>query len=448
MAAMSRFLIGILCTAFASAGFAAKVPPQFPITAAQARDVSTLGETVLLDRVLPSKVDAARKIRFVRVKFFSHKWKDGPWWGTMYVALPVKIEPARRGFAVIVPAGTSKKGSEKGFNVRRDFLERTVLELGIPVATMPQQGTHFGETEIHAMSDALTKKFVETRDPAWLAAWPGAAVRSRALTMIGKLTGQPIHSAVHMGSSISAGQGWVWAVCDDRVKGLVATGSMGPFLKIYPLRALRERLKFLHEAPEPVKQLFVKHRDPISFAPHVKTRVLIMAGSNDFATPPALLPEFTAAFPRPPHLVGVPNFPHGCGTRRHADSLRMWVDHTLFARPLCAVKVEKISLANGRLTCTATVTGKPAVKRVTLAWGASANPTFLHSKYSEQGRRNNYTKVKWQFTRMKRTGQKWTATVRLPAGTPPHIAACVDVQENWQTRPGYASTPVRRVISD
>lgn len=125
----------------------------------------------------------------------------------------------------------------------------------------------------------------------------------------------------------------------------------------------------------------------------------------------------------------------------------MWIDHALFARPLCAVKVEKMTLAKGRLTCVASVTGKPEVKRVTLAWGASANPNFLHSKYTEAGRRDNHTKVKWQFARMKKAGQKWTATVPLPAGTPPHIAACIDVQETWQTCPGYASTAVRWVDS-
>ncbi|MHC4143805.1 MAG: hypothetical protein ACYSUD_03400, partial [Planctomycetota bacterium] len=204
------------------------------LTQQQAFDESTLDPVILSDRTVASRTHPDRQVRWVTVRFFSHDWKDGPWYATMTVAMPVKIRRECLGLAAITLSGVGKKGMEPDFNTLRDLAETTAMEFGIPVATMPQQGTHFGLTEIHELSDHLTKKFVETGDPSWLAGYPGAAVRARAVTMIGKLMGHPIHSVVHMGGSISAGQGWIWAAFDDRVKGLVASGSIGPFTKIYP----------------------------------------------------------------------------------------------------------------------------------------------------------------------------------------------------------------------
>jgi hypothetical protein len=440
---MRLFLKLIFLVAFVPSAYAVELSPHYPLTAAQARDASTLDETILSDKVLASQADPTRKIRWVRARFFSHDWKDGPWRGTVQVALPVAIAENRRGFAAMCPGGTSKKGREPGFDAKRDFVERTVLELGIPVAIIPSQGTHLGKTEIHEMSDAMTKRFVETGDPGWLAAWPGAALRARALTVIGKLAGHPIRSAVHMGTSISAGQGWVWAACDERVKGVIGTGSIGPFRKVYPERPLRKRLDFLSKAPDPVKELFVKHRDPSVFAARITVPALVVVGSNDFATPPSVLPEFVAAFRQTPHLVSVPNFGHGCGTRRHHNSFRMWIDHTLFGRPLISVTMEKIAVTDGRLACTATVSGEPTVKAVSLIYAASSNLDFLQSRYSRAGQKDNYSKAKWTVAPMQQRGGKWTVDIPLPSGTPPHIAACVDVEEEWLGRPGYASTVVR-----
>jgi len=80
--------------------------------------------------------------------------------------MPPEIQPDRRGLAAITLAGVGKKGMEPGFNAERDLAETTAMEFGMPVATMPQQRTHCGLTEIHELSDYLTKRFVETGDKA------------------------------------------------------------------------------------------------------------------------------------------------------------------------------------------------------------------------------------------------------------------------------------------
>ena len=205
----------------------------YPITQSQALDESSLDPVILEDRTVASTTHPNNQVRRVTIRFFSHDWKDGPWHGTMTVALPPKIRNNRQGLAAISVAEVGRKGMEPGYDAKRDLAEWTAMEFGIPVATMPQQGTYFGITEIHELSDYLTKRFVETGNPSWLSAYCGAAVRARAVTMLGKLTGNPIHSVVHMGGSITAGQGWVWASLDERVKGLVASGSIGPFLQAY-----------------------------------------------------------------------------------------------------------------------------------------------------------------------------------------------------------------------
>jgi len=156
-------IIAILVVALAcTAQVQAAEPRLYPLTQQQAVDESTLAPVILADRIVASQTHPDQQVRWVKVRYFSDEWKDGPWHGEMTVALPPKIKQDCQGLAALTLAGVGKRGMEPGFDAPRDLAECTALEFGIPVATMPQQGTHFGLTEIHALSDHLTKRFVET----------------------------------------------------------------------------------------------------------------------------------------------------------------------------------------------------------------------------------------------------------------------------------------------
>lgn len=445
MKSMMFFLVAAL--AFGEQSESAE-PRLYPLTAEQAVNETTLDPVILADRTVASRTHPGHEVRWVKVRFFSHVWKDGPWHAEMTVALPPRIESDRRGLAAITLAGVGKKGMEPGFDAERDLAETTAMEFGIPVATMPRQETHFGLTEIHELSDHLTKQFVDSGDPSWLAAYPGAAVRARAVTMIGKLAGSPIHSVVHMGGSITAGQGWVWATFDDRVKGLVASGSIGPFTKIYPNHPPRQRLRFLHEAPEEIKELFAHHRDPISYARQITCPVLVATGSNDIACPPAVMPEFLAAFKGPAYLATVPNGSHSPGTQRQAETFRMWIDHALFDRPLSQLSVEELSYETGRVTCHVRVTGKPAVRDVNLVCTRTDNPAFLASSLSGTRSKDNYTQTIWQVIPMTRNGETWTVAFDIPNPKSKYAACFVDVRDEFEGRPGHVTSLIRQLATE
>lgn len=422
-------------------------PHFYPLTPEQAVDESTLEPVILADRTITSRTHPDRQVRWVKVRFFSHDWKDGPWHATMTVAMPPKIRLDRRGLAAITLAGVGKKGMEPGFNAERDLAEHAAMEFGIPVATMPQQGTHFGLTEIHELSDHLTRRFVDSGDPSWLASYPGAAVRARAVTMIGRLTGHPIHSVVHMGASITAGQGWVWATLDRRVKGLVASGSIGPFSKVYPNRPPRERLRFLHEAPESIRALFTTHRDPMSFAPRIDCPLLIATGSNDIASPPAAMPEFLSAFAGTTYLAIVPNGMHSPGTQRQAETFCMWIDHALLGRPLGRPSIVRISFAAGELKCRVRVDGETEVQEISLVWTRTDNPDFLATSHTgERSRRkDNYSQAHWESIPMTRQDDAWTVAFDVPNPKPMYIAYFVDVLDTHQGRPGRVTSSIQQL---
>jgi len=263
--------------------------------------------------------------------------------------------------------------------------------------------------------------------------------------MLGKLTGHPIHSVVHMGASISAGQGWVWAAFDDRVKGLVASGSIGPFTRIYPDRPPRKRLRFLHEAPEEIRELFGRHRDPITYARRISCPVLIATGSNDQACPPAVLPEFLAAFKGPTCLATVPNGSHSPGTKRQAETFRMWVDHTLFDRPLSQFSVEALSYEDGRVTCRVSVTGNPTVHEVNLVCTQTNNPEFLGTWHAVPRNKDTYKQASWEIVPMTHKAGIWTVTYDISNPRPRYVACFVDVRDTFEGRPGHVTSLIRQL---
>ncbi|MHC4227584.1 MAG: alpha/beta fold hydrolase [Planctomycetota bacterium] len=251
-----------------------------------------------------------------------------------------------------------------------------------------------------------------------------------------------------MGGSISAGQGWIWAAFDDRVKGLVASGSIGPFTKIYPDRPPRQRLRFLHEARDEIKGLFTEHRDPISYARRISCPVLIATGSNDRACPPAVMPEFVAAFKGLTCVATVPNGLHSPGTRRQAETFRMWVDHTLFDRPLSQLSVEELSYDAGRITCRVRVTGKPSVQKVNLVCAQTNNPKFLTTSLTVARTEDNYTQAHWEVIPMTRSGKTWSLTFNVPNPKPKYTACFVDVRDEFEGRPGHITSLIRQLPTE
>ncbi|MHC4643774.1 MAG: alpha/beta hydrolase family protein [Planctomycetota bacterium] len=243
-------------------------------------------------------------------------------------------------------------------------------------------------------------------------------------------------------------QGWIWAAFDDRVKGLVASGSIGPFTKIYPDRPPRQRLRFLHEARDEIKELFTEHRDPISYARRISCPVLIATGSNDRACPPAVMPEFVAAFKGLTCVATVPNGLHSPGTRRQAETFRMWVDHTLFDRPLSQLSVEELSYDAGRITCRVRVTGKPSVQKVNLVCAQTNNPKFLTTSLTVARTEDNYTQAHWEVIPMTRSGKTWSLTFNVPNPKPKYTACFVDVRDEFEGRPGHITSLIRQLPTE
>ena len=85
-------------------------PRLYPLTQQQAVDESTLDPVILADRTVPSRTHPDQEVRWVKVRFFSHDWKDGRWHAEMTIAMPPKIRRDRLGFAAITLAGVGKKG--------------------------------------------------------------------------------------------------------------------------------------------------------------------------------------------------------------------------------------------------------------------------------------------------------------------------------------------------
>ena len=68
------------------------------------------------------------------------------------------------------------------------------------------------------------------------------------------------------------------------------------------------------------------------------------------------MPEFVAAFQGLTRLATVPNGSHSPGTQWQAETFRMWIDHTLFDRPLRHLAVEQLACEAGKITCRARIT--------------------------------------------------------------------------------------------
>ncbi len=416
----------------------------FPLAPEEMFDESTLGEIILENRLIPSMTHPGKKLRILRVAFFSHTWKDGPWYGRVSIAAPETIAPGMEGVMAVCP--TWSTNIEPGFELEREFFEFTALEYGIPIMGIPSVGEHYGLTEIHQLSDHLNMQFVLTGDPSWLAAYPCAAVRARGVTLLSKLTGNPITSVVHMGSSISAGHGFVWARCDSRVKALVATGSIGCFRDLYPqdgtLVSGRPAVDALAAMGEPMKKIFEYHRDPAVFGGELDCDVLLVTGVRDLFVPPLVVPRLLNALKGEHRVVQVPGYGHGCGTNRHADAFRMSIDRVLGGNEQPEIVDVQVDRSGEKFTCSAVVAGETGETEVRLWYLPVRDPLFFQSPNFPDTPDPDYTSAEWESIPLWRVGGKWTGGISIDPALP-HVAWFVDFRSGSPEDPKYASTVVR-----
>ena len=444
VAMLASIFLGTACSLKNQEKEASSVTDLFPLTQEQARDESTLNERIVSDTTVESSTHPGRKIRWVEVQFFSHEWKDGPWKSGIIIAMPAEITPERQGLAAMCMV--SSMAMHEDLNMKRDYFEYTAMEFGIPVATIPYMGEHYGISEIHAMTDRLIEKFIETGDLSWIGNYPGSVVRARAVTMIGKLTGHPITSVVHMGSSISAHQAWVWSVYDNRVKGLVSTGDVGFNKDRFPfdgsLHFPRKAVQTLVNADTQLLNLYLPEHDPYYFGDRLKASVLQIVGSNDPWCPPSTTPKFHAALLPPVYHTIVPNYGHGAGTVQHAESFQMFIDHVLFSRPIGKAEIEKVSFNVQKVTCKAQLTGGGEIKDVYLYYTTSNHPNFLCSSSFNDTPKNNYIKAEWLSVPMTLQEDLWTAEISTAETSDKFITCFVVVTDEYEGRPGHYSSYV------
>ncbi len=418
--------------------------PCFPLTEAEMLDESTLNVEILMHKLVPSSINPGEKIRIVRARYYSHEWKDGSWYGTVTIVMPETIAPDRAGMMAVCPRGTINVEPE--FDLELNFFEYTALKCGIPVMGLPNLGEHYGLSEIYQLSDFLNMRFVESGDPSWLAAYPSAAARSRGATLVSNLTGNPITSIVHMGSSISAGHGYVWARFDSRVKELVATGSIGCFRDLFPqdgsYHSGRPAVDALAAMEESMKQVFEWHRDPAVFGGELSCNVLLVTGVRDRFVPPLVVPRLLNALGGETRVLQVPEYGHGCGTNRHGDAFRMAIDRTLLGNKQPAIVDVQVGRSGTKLTCSAVVEGEEEDAEVRLWYLPVSDPLFFQSPNFPDTPEANYTSAEWESVPMRKEGGKWIVEVSYINPAVPDVAWFVDYQSGVIRDRKYASTRV------
>ena len=417
----------------------------YPLSMQQIMDSTTLSEDIQMDEFRDSQTHPNTQLRWVKARFFSHRWKDGDWHAKITLVLPERISRKRRGMLVICPTGSIN--TVPGIELTRDYHEFIASEYGVPVMSIPFAGEHYGSSDIHDWSDFANYMFADLGgDPSWLAQYSTGVVRSRALTLVGKLLGHPIERVIHLGSSITAGQAWRWSTFDPRVFGLAATGSVGSFRHMFPRdgshHSNRPYLDQLTTIPEDLLVLFEQCRDPAVFGPEITCPVLQLAGTNDPACPPSLLPNLLKALGGNSHLVQIPNYGHGCGSMRHIESMRMLLDRWLLGRKLSRVNIQNRQVENGLLQCTAQVHGKSQVAEVRLYYATFSDPNTFDSENLPETPESNYEDLIWRSVPMTQEADGWKASLELSDSSDRFVAFFVDVRDTFRGRNGYASTPI------
>ncbi len=427
-------------------------PALWPLTVQEIRDESTLDEQIVEDSQIEHPDHPGQKVRKLVVRFFSHEFKDGPWHGRVTVYIPPGIPDENRGFVIMCPASSLRRTLVPGVDIERDLALGTALLFRIPVATIPQAGEHFGLSRIHQISDKLTEKFLDTSDPGWLAVYPYATLYARAYTLVGKLTVMPTRRVVHMGSSITAHQGWKAASYDPRLAGLVVTGDTGRYDlfqvdgKPYIAVTKRRRPLFQRLADSSMKETWYDHVDKARYAHQIRSKTLQVVGTADPMSAPRVFNPFWEGLPLAKHLSYVPGYPHGCGSMTHVEAFRMWVDHCFFDRPLSVPGQPRSEWrADGRLEVRVPIGGDATIEAVKLHYHLTGDTRFLNfgrpGDFSEGT--DHITRVQdWDFVPMRREGREWTASVVLE-GEGDRVCFFVSVHDRAGSTPGHAATLMR-----
>ncbi len=423
-----------------------------PMPLEQILDLSTLDEEVTQEKTFEHPDFPGREVKRLTVSYYSHDGKDGPWRGTVRVYLPTELPEANKGFVAICPRGSLPSSLMPDVDMERDYAVGTALLLDIPVCTMPQTGEHFGLKEIHQLSDYMTSRFLDTNDPSWLALYSFATLYMRSATLVGKLVGKPTEKIMHMGSSITAHQGFKVAQCDPRLVGLMATGSSGLYSKLVTKDGKqwlssgtrRPHLVRLANAPQEQKDLWLRHSDKGLYADEIKARILLAAGTTDPASQLSVLPDYFGTFPAGKHFLHVPNYPHGCGSTTHVRAFRMWIDHCFFGRPLSELTDLNAEWTDTGLRVQVRVLGEPNVRKVEIYYHQTTHAGYLDiGRSREFPGKDHYTKSEMQSGEMQGDDGSYSVHIPVDEKAGKNIAFFIHVEDFTGKTAGYTSSIMR-----
>ncbi len=425
-----------------------------PVSTTEALDESTLREQILSRKEISHPDFPGRRLERLKVRFFSHRWKDGDWFGTTRILVPDRLDPRHAGWIFIAPTASSNPMPD--LEMERDHHAWVALTFGIPVATVPQSGKHFGLSEIHKLSDHLSGRFLDTGDPSWLALYPFAALHMRAATLVGKIVGIPTKRTIQMGSSITAHQLWKTAACDPRLAGMIITGDMGLYektrtggarksRKITPQRPVMARLD---QAPAEVKAQLIRHVDKAVHARDVQAPLLWIVGSNDFATSLPHISEFLGRFRMEKHLVFSPEYGHGCASWHHVRSVRMWIDHLLNGRPLTRLETPQIVWNERTLRIRVRARSEAELLGIRLYLCQAKDLHYFDSVWSVEGRWNGYRQARWESKFLEKRGDHWEAQIDLTPGRGPNLGLFLVANDRAGKSDGHTSLPMQWIHLD
>jgi hypothetical protein len=402
-------------------------------------DAGTL-RPVISDYTEPSVCFPGATNRIVDVRYFSHTWHDGDWYGNVMVVIPEVI----RQEGVVTMADTGADIIEPGMDMNKEFLDCMANQFGIAAATTPSSDRHFGLSEIHDVYDHILCEMTDRNDLAWSPYWPFIALRMRALTMIGDILDQPVHSAYHFGASITASLSYPFALHDDRVKGLAATGAYGngAMMSAQPRKpGLYDRWCQAgcnpYAMPPDLFTALLESADLHEIGPALDMPILQIVPTNDSNAPPLITRERFAPIEGDLHLAAVPNWVHSHGSFRHAELFRMWIDHLEFNRPVNRIESTTLTLQGSDVTVSARITEAAPIESASFFYITMDDDTYLGSEAWWSTPSENYEAAVWQELPLQKAGDTWQAT--LPAPPTNYLAGFVDSSDLHGDTPGYAS---------
>jgi hypothetical protein len=417
-----------------------------PFSREEMLDQSTLQEETN-EYTEPSACFRGRTNRVVHAQYFSHSWHDGDWKGELKIVIPETIE--RPGVLALADSAPDLAHTEAGMDPEQEYLDCTANQFGIVAASLPNSDEHFGVREIHDVFDHMLCEMAQRNDLAWSPFWPLVALRMRAITAVGKVTGQPVHSAYHFGASITGSLSHPLARYDARIKALAVTGAYGgrgmDRSAIHYKSGLYDRWCEAGCNPYAIdpalSAALTETADIYALGPWLTIPILEIVPTNDSNAPPLLTPELFAPLAGQTHHAMVPNVVHTHGTLRHARLFRMWIDHVELGRPVNRIEDFRFESRDARVVASARVSEDAPLQGVSLYYVAFDDDTYLGSPDWWNTPAECFTSAQWQEAPMQRAGDRWEVAIPAPAAR--YVAGFVDAIDSHQNTPGYVSSFIK-----